>query len=1450
MLGLHFLVFFIAACSLRADKTLVDTEDDVLYAAALDGLGVADAFEDESEEEEDEEEEQEESSVSLLREERVGVSGSRTARAEHRAYLLLPRVTPTQCAMLPKRKKTLEEDDDTRIFAPLTWSNSQEFTSLEWSRFVFVRYALEFGLIGIFASGAASRDLTHLGYLLLSLTFLRVRDVVMVKGDSIWRYMRWYNLFAMASACCWTLVFGGVETFGGGLSGYQYDAHTDDASSTCSTAHVLGIAPQSGTLLPDVVNFGITYLLTLVLKSKTHASIVLMEREARIDAKKQSEDGRKKWLADALARRVRLAKEREERRRRAEDVRAHVEKLSREVLELEHRDRGHVEEGQGDKDKDSESSFVSVDEDESETENFDSPAPVQNEVKEVPSTPISPVERALHRIQHWVADRSSMLGLLIGGITNLVPWLAAPNFSGCYFLFFAAFAFDFSVLTLLYPTVLVCYGLLTHRKPSVTFWSSMLMYSELCLLLGFVWSIPCANGCLDWSSCVAEEATGKYQGRWVNVPVFLVYLAVLFHREFLLRNGEGKERGDHGMEGTMGVQNDSDSTSVDTFIAWCQSSAATTEAFFQRVLSPSAERDPSFIAIAITNVTKGQAFSSDDDSSSDGVNWHEVAAALNVTIREYYRVLGASNDAAQTDIAFSKNPPKITPVESDAASKKDFAQSFLADTSEHLDSEKDQSDTRKSAVFAVHCTSHLLTPAADVARVLQAAQLRNAAGDAIDDGQISRKKIYSYAFPALVAAVPFHRGGRDFYAATCVADFASFLFVLVFYQATVHADTSSEALTETYHQGLFPVDYVLAVTFCVFLIICDRVLYLFRWHTGKAVYHFLTYTFFCTITFRLYHHHGNLKSTEAGKAGLLRLFFLLKSASFALNARQLRSGYRGASGVSSGSSAVSGTKSNSRITLGPVSLIDDDGGGGGGGAPTSRTDWITYVGYNLYLAVPFLYELRVLLDYTCLDSSLDLHDWLKLENITRDLFKTNVRNQNYRKTHPFGVPQPRSKKLFQQGGGVFFLLLLIIVGPFFIFSTSNPQVGVNPVYGVNLNVSISSGQSVVSISSTAQIAASVSHTVSEFPLFQGGYRVSIGTPDSWRSLKTPRNAEKPPTTTLKQIQQVCVAPESDSVWNLPPPVLSSFNQSVLKVGALISVHWTFTRHLPLDNKVVFAESKNIKLDEQQVAQFRNALDYSFIDRAEGTTYDKETPPGITLNSLYPRVWRLYGNGDPVGNYTTDQQLECEMFLNDDGEKSRASVTRWWSLRCGAKEDDGTGDGTSTDTGNRSKKSSNNVFSPCASFGSGPEVVLVSSLVATGALASFSKLVGGVTGMYVVYVLAVGSFARSLTTNLVGKIPFHDLPNTHRLTRLTEDIYAMRRSREFVLEEKLFWLLIRIYRSPNVLFEFTRLADGGAEPLRPRIGTGTVMSGNRGVNNSKKSKTSLTRRTGWTSGEFF
>ena len=153
-------------------------------------------------------------------------------------------------------------------------------------------------------------------------------------------------------------------------------------------------------------------------------------------------------------------------------------------------------------------------------------------------------------------------------------------------------------------------------------------------------------------------------------------------------------------------------------------------------------------------------------------------------------------------------------------------------------------------------------------------------------------------------------------------------------------------------------------------------------------------------------------------------------------------------------------------------------------------------------------------------------------------------------------------------------------------------------------------------------------------------------------------------------------------------------------------------------------------------------------------------------------------------------MDCELSLESDdagdeedeagGEatkasssSSRARALRWWSARCGVEEagatnpsnpssgdasssssgESGGGSDSDSDAGASLGPRSKNWHSPCGSFGGGPEVVLVSSEVATGALASFSKLVGGLTGMYVVYVLAVGSFARSFTTNLVTQIPY-------------------------------------------------------------------------------------------------
>jgi hypothetical protein len=206
--------------------------------------------------------------------------------------------------------------------------------------------------------------------------------------------------------------------------------------------------------------------------------------------------------------------------------------------------------------------------------------------------------------------------------------------------------------------------------------------------------------------------------------------------------------------------------------------------------------------------------------------------------------------------------------------------------------------------------------------------------------------------------------------ATLCFDVLATLFVAIFYQSTI--DSDPEALVETYYQGLFKIDYVFSVFICLVLIVADGVIYMKKAKIAKVFYHYLTYTGF--VGFLLITFHNNTTAHHA----YLQVFFLLKAISFALGARQIRSGF------------PSEVFTNSLIF--------------------QRSDIISLAAFMTYFSIPFMYELRVLLEYACTDSALDLYDWLKLENISRELFRINVRNNTYRKYHPFGAPQPWWKK--------------------------------------------------------------------------------------------------------------------------------------------------------------------------------------------------------------------------------------------------------------------------------------------------------------------------------------------------------------------------------------------------------------------------------------------------------
>ena len=252
----YFAAFFIAASQLRMDAVLAATEMGLRRAAALDGDG-----------------------MSRMSDPLLGDGDAVSDDDSSDAFLppsaFVPRVTATQVALLPRRPG--DPPALARIFRPLSWSASEKYTNLEWARYLVVRYSLEVGLVLVFAVGTSSRDVLHGGYLVLALSFLRLRDAIMVKGDAAFRYLRYYNLAAMGFAL---LYQAPLDEFG-----IEYDPNP------CTPSHMLGLYKvdsvlgwDDGQLGPDLAIFVIGYGVRSMIQSRAYAAVVNMEREARASA--------------------------------------------------------------------------------------------------------------------------------------------------------------------------------------------------------------------------------------------------------------------------------------------------------------------------------------------------------------------------------------------------------------------------------------------------------------------------------------------------------------------------------------------------------------------------------------------------------------------------------------------------------------------------------------------------------------------------------------------------------------------------------------------------------------------------------------------------------------------------------------------------------------------------------------------------------------------------------------------------------------------------------------------------------------------------------------------------------------------------------------------------------------------------------------------------------------
>jgi len=103
------------------------------------------------------------------------------------------------------------------------------------------------------------------------------------------------------------------------------------------------------------------------------------------------------------------------------------------------------------------------------------------------------------------------------------------------------------------------------------------------------------------------------------------------------------------------------------------------------------------------------------------------------------------------------------------------------------------------------------------------------------------------------------------------------------------------------------------------------------------------------------------------------------------------------------------------------------------------------------------------------------------------------------------------------------------------------------------------------------------------------------------------------------------------------------------------------------------------------------------------------------------------------------------------------------------------------------------------------IVEKSDLIAAGVFGSFVQ--GGVIGLYLTIVLAVGKFLRVYVESSSARIIYEELkPNVDGLLSLVVDLQLSRQSSppDLVIEEELYNELVQLYRSPEALIEATKL----------------------------------------------
>uniref|UniRef100_A0A674D7R7 Piezo-type mechanosensitive ion channel component 2-like n=1 Tax=Salmo trutta TaxID=8032 RepID=A0A674D7R7_SALTR len=561
---------------------------------------------------------------------------------------------------------------------------------------------------------------------------------------------------------------------------------------------------------------------------------------------------------------------------------------------------------------------------------------------------------------------------------------------------------------------------------------------------------------------------------------------------------------------------------------------------------------------------------------------------------------------------------------------------------------------------------------------------------------------------------PEYSAVTDVYVLMFLADTVDFIIIVFGFWAFGKHSAAAD-ITSSLSEDQVPEAFLVMVLIQFGTMIIDRALYLRKTVMGKVIFQVILVF---GIHFWMFFILPGVTERRFSKNTVAQLWYFVKCIYFGLSAYQIRCGY-------------------------PTRVL--------GNFLTKSYNYLNLFLFQGFRLVPFLTELRAVMDWVWTDTTLSLSSWICVEDIYAHIFVLKCWRMSEKR-----YPQPRGQKKkkvvkYGMGGLIVMLLICIVWFPLLFMSLVKSVAGVvNKPLDVSVTITLGGFQPIFTMSAQQNQLKDISKSAMQF-----------------------LEAYTSEDVTVAELEG-----SSNSLWTISPPSRKNLMDVLSKEEYFpVTMSWTIQRNLSLGAKAEVATDKHV----------------TYLDmttRQESRTASLNVTSLSLLSRVIAQVFPCFlrapsdSNAKPIEQLHKDNGYKNILLDLERTHNSSGEIQEWWIVdqpSAGQIQMRGAAVGKKREAGLQLYVFSDKVSPPSLGF-----------------LAGY-----GIMGLYASVVLVIGKFVREFFSGISHSIMFEELPAVDRILKLCTDIFLVRETGELELEEDLYAKLIFLYRSPETMIKWTR-----------------------------------------------